>query len=88
MCVKNGYPVQLLDKLVNGVAVNCDNTFGPERFPVYLCLPWKGEESARVCRSVKSVISAVYYTVSFLSVLSTVRAFQSVEGCSTSSTFK
>ena len=51
--------------------------FGPARCPVYLCLPWKGQESTKVtvCSAVKSVVRRTYYAVQFVPVFTTMRAF-------------
>ena len=48
---------------------------GPPRCPVYLCLPWKGQESIKVCHAVKSIVRRTYYAVHFVPVFTTMRAF-------------
>ena len=73
--VKNGYPEFLLQKLLKVEQTTKAPMIGPARCPVYLCLPWKGQESTKVCSAVKSVVRRTYYAVHFVPVFTTMRAF-------------
>ena len=73
--LKNGYPEFLLRKFLSIEQKPKSVLIGPPRCPVYLCLPWKGQESIKVCREVKSIVRRTYYAVHFVPVFTTMRAF-------------
>ena len=72
--IKNGYPEDLLAKLIV-TQVKGTTEYGPRRCPVYLRLPWKGQWSSYMARTITSVARSAYYAVDVRVVYSTSRAF-------------
>ena len=56
MFLKNGYPESLLHKCLSVEKKTKPLLIGLSRCPVYLWLPWKGQESIKVGHEVKSII--------------------------------
>ena len=72
---RNGYPVDLLARIITAKAPQTELVYGPKRCPVYLRLPWKGHWSSVQARSLASVVRSAYCAVDVNVVYSTVRAF-------------
>ena len=73
---KNGYPVDLLTRLIKpGGDPQNKMDIGPKRCPIYLRLPWKGQWSSSMARTIMSVVRSTYYAVSLNVVYSTAHAF-------------
>ncbi|XP_065193140.1 uncharacterized protein LOC135824335 [Sycon ciliatum] len=73
--VKNGYPQQLLDKLLTTTPVVKERAIGPLPCRVFLCLPWKGKESRDTARVVKSLVEKTYFATNVVTVFTTIRSF-------------
>ena len=73
--LKNGYPGSLLAKLLTNNGPRKELTIGPAPCRVFLCLPWKGAESTKVSRIVKSIVQKTYYAVNVVTVFTTIRSF-------------
>ena len=73
--LKNGYPSSLLAKLLTSKEPRKEHKIGPTPCRVFLCLPWKGSESTKVSRAVKSIVQKTYYAVNVVTVFTTVRSF-------------
>ena len=73
--VKNGYPQQLLDKLLTTTPVVKERAIGPLPCRVFLCLPWKGKESKDTARVVKSLVEKTYFATNVVTVFTTIRSF-------------
>ena len=73
--MKNGYPEDLLARIIKSKKEPDAPFYGPRRCPVYLRLPWKGHwSSIRTC-SLASVVRSTYCAVDVNVVYSTTRAF-------------
>ena len=42
------------------------------RYPVYLSLPWKGEASQTLCRTIKTLVTQTYFAAHFIPVFTTI----------------
>ena len=74
---KNGYPLDILDDLTTErLSTATIPKYGPDRCPVYLLLPWKGESSSKTARAVSKIVQAAYGAVKVNVVYSTTRAFR------------
>ena len=73
--LKNGYPEELLNKLLKSASKPKVVIIGPSRCPVYLSLPWKGEASQTLCRTIKTLVTQTYFAAHFIPVFTTIRAF-------------
>ena len=73
--LKNGYPEELLNKLLKSASKLKVVIIGPSRCPVYLSLPWKGEASQTLCRTIKTLVTQTYFAAHFIPVFTTIRAF-------------
>ena len=71
----NGYPTDLLNRLVKRDNVRKECFYGPKRCPLYLLLPWKGDWSSSIARNIASVTRLAYYAADVKVVYSTVHAF-------------
>ena len=72
--VKNGYPVDLVSRLV-GKKEEKEREFGPMKCPVYLKLPWQGQWSSQMGRAIACMAQSTYCAAKVNIVFSTVRAF-------------
>ena len=72
---KNGYPADLLSKLVCRRPEKSEQQHGPKRCPMYLRLPWKGPWSSSFARTIASTARSAYYAVDVNCVYTTSRAF-------------
>ena len=72
---QNGYPGDILAKLLSTAPTPKHELIGPARCPVFLCLPWKGKKSDNVSREVRAIIKQTYYAVHFIPVYTTMRSF-------------
>ena len=73
---KNGYPKTLLMNLINQKpTLEKTITFGPERCPVVLRLPWVGAGSSRVEKEVRNIVCSSYPCVKLYVIFGTTRAF-------------
>ena len=73
---KNGYPKTLLMKLINQKpTLEKTITFGPERCPVVLRLPWVDAGSSRVEKEVRNIVCSSYPCVKLYVIFGTTRAF-------------
>ena len=70
--LKNGYPHDLLNKILKQESNNKDIFTGPRKCPIYLCLPWKGNASVSMSRAIKTLVNKTYFAAHFIT---TVRAF-------------
>ena len=65
LLIDNGYPADILlscttQKLANFAA---EKTFGPEKCPVYLKLPWIGNVSSKFENQINKAITSCFYDV-------------------------
>ena len=61
----NGYPKDALLSCINQKLANfaAEKTFGPEKFPVYLKLPWIGNVSSKFENQINEAITSFFYAV-------------------------
>ena len=72
---KNGYPTDLLSRLIRpGTDAQKEIEYGPRRCTLYLRLPWKGQCSSSMARTIVSVVRSAYYAVNLNIVYSTTHA--------------
>ena len=62
---ENGYPADVLLSCINQNLANfaAEKTFGPEKCPEYLKLPWIGNVSSKFENQIRDVITSPYYAV-------------------------
>ena len=72
---KNGYPVDLLTRIITSKEQQMEPVYGPKRCPVYVRLPWKGHWSSVQARSLTSTVRSAYHAVAVNVVYSTEHAF-------------
>ena len=76
MFVKNGYPMDLLARLIRpGTDIQKELEYGPRRCTLYLRLPWKGQSSSSTARAIVSAVRSAYFAVNLNVVYSTTHAF-------------
>ena len=65
LLIKNGYPVDVLLSCINQRLANfvAETTFGPEKCPVYLKLPWIGNVLSKFENQISKAITSCYYVV-------------------------
>ena len=73
---RNGYPDDVVDKVMAERQSVVSIKYGPERCPVYLMLPWKGASSSKAAWAVRKVVQSSYGAVKVNVVYSTARAFR------------
>ena len=73
---RNGYPDDVLTRIMAERQTVVSNQYGPERCPVYLLLPWKGMSSSKVEWAVRKAVQSAYGAVKVNVVYSTARAFR------------
>ena len=61
LLIENGYPADVLLSCINQKLANfaAENTFGPEKCPVYLKLPWIGNVSSKFENQIIKAITSV-----------------------------
>ena len=72
---KNGYPADLLLKVIYASLREREQEYGPKRCPLYICLPWKGHCFSSMARRIVSTVRTAYFAVNVYVVYSTMRAF-------------
>ena len=72
---KNGYPADLLSKVISTSLREREQEYGPKRCPLYICLPWKGHCFSSMARRIVSTVRTAYFAVNVNVVYSTMRAF-------------
>ena len=65
LLIENGYPVDVLLSCINQKLANlaAEKTFGPEKCPVYLKLPWIGNVSSKFENQINKAITYCFYAV-------------------------
>ena len=65
LLIENGYPADVLLSSMNQKLANftAEKTFGPEKFPVYLKLPWIGNVSSKFENQINKAITSCFYAV-------------------------
>ena len=65
LLIENGYPADVLLSGINQKPANfaAEKTFGPEKYPVYLKLPWIGNLSSKVENQINKAITSCFYAV-------------------------
>ena len=85
LLIENGYPADVLLSCINQKLANfaAEKTFGPEKCPVYLKLPWIGNVSSKFENQINKAITSCFYAVKPRVVYSTrvKKAFQYVKKC-------
>jgi len=63
--IENGYPADVLLSCINQKLANfaAEKTFGSEKCPVYLKLPWIGNVSSKFENEIRKAITSCYYAV-------------------------
>ena len=74
----NGYPLAIIDRVVESTLNKKVRPFGPQKCPVYLRLPWKGKRPAdSVERAVAKAVHSAYPTCAVKVVYGSQPAFPS-----------
>ena len=65
LLIQNGYPADVLLSCINQKLANfaVEKTFGPEKCPVYLKLPWIGNALSKFENPISKAITSCYYAV-------------------------
>ena len=65
LLIENGYPVDVLLSCINQKVANfaAEKTFGQEKCPVYLKLPWIGNVSSKFENQINKAITSCFYAV-------------------------
>ena len=65
LLIENGYPADVLLSCINQKVANfaAEKTFGPEKCPVYLKLPWIGNVSSKFENQINKAITSCFYAV-------------------------
>ena len=65
LLIENGYPADVLLSCINQKVANfpAEKTFGPEKCPVYLKLPWIGNVSSKFENQINKAITLCFYAV-------------------------
>ena len=65
LLIEHGYPAGVLLSCFNQILANfaAEGTFGPEKCPVYLKLPWIGNGSSKFENQISKAITSCYYAV-------------------------
>ena len=65
LLIENGYPGNVLLSCINQKQANfaAEKTFGPEKCPVYLKLPWIGNVSSKFEIQINKAITSCFYAV-------------------------
>ena len=65
LLIENGYPADVLLSCINQKLANfaAGKTFGPEKCPVYLKLPWIGNVSSKFENQINKAITSCFYAV-------------------------
>ena len=65
LLIENGFPADVLLSCINQKLANfaAGKTFGPEKCPVYLKLPWIGNVSSKFENQISTAITCCYYAV-------------------------
>ena len=65
LLIENGYPADVLLSCINQKLANfaAEKTFGPEKCPVYLKLPWIGNVSSKFENQINKAITSCFYAV-------------------------
>ena len=65
LLIENGYPADVLLSCINQKLANFaeEKTFGPEKCPVYLKLPWIGNVSSKFENQINKAITSCFYAV-------------------------
>ena len=90
MLIENGYPADVLLSCINQKLANvaAEKTFGPEKCPVYLKLPWIGTVSSKFENQINKAITSCFYAVKPRVVYSTRVMLQSAKKDSVPTTQK
>ena len=62
LLIENGYPADVLLSCINQKVANfaAEKTFGSEKFPVYLKLPWIGNDSSKFENQINKAITSCF----------------------------
>ena len=73
LLIENGYPTDVLLSCINQKLANfaAEKTFGTEKCPVYLKLPWIGNVSSKFENQIKKAITSCFYAVKLCVVYNT-----------------
>ena len=73
LLIENRYPADILLSCINQILANfaAEKTFGPEKCPVYLKLPWIGNVSSKFEYQINKAITSYFYAVKPCVVYST-----------------
>ena len=73
LLIENGYPADVLRSCINKKLANfaAEKTFGPEKCPVYLKLPWIGNVSSKFENQINKAITSCFYAVKHRVIYST-----------------
>ena len=73
LLIEKGYPTDVLLSCINQKLANfaAEKTFGPEKCPVYLKMPWIGNVSSKFENQINKAITSCFYTVKHCVVYST-----------------
>ena len=65
LLIENGYPTDVLLSCINQKLANfaAEKTYGPEKCPVYLKLPWIGNILSKFENQISKAITSFYYAV-------------------------
>ena len=65
LLIENGYPTDVLLSCINQKLVNfaAEKTFGPEKCPVHLKVPWIGNVSSKFENQINKAITSCFYAV-------------------------
>ena len=65
LLIENGYPTDVLLSCINQKLANfaAEKTFGPEKCPVYLKLPWIGNVSSKFENQINKAITSCFHAV-------------------------
>ena len=65
LLIDNGYPAGVLLSCINQILANfaAEKPIGPEKYPVYLKLPWIGNVSLKFENQISKAITSCYYDV-------------------------
>ena len=79
--LENGYPEDVISVYIKEKIGNFppDIKFGPQKCPVYLKLPWKGNSSLRFESQIKQAITNFFFAVNPPVVYSTKKALPSIQ---------
>ena len=73
----NGYPEDYTKEKI--MSFSAAQKFGPQKFPVYLKLPWIGNTSLRFESQIRQAITKCFFAVNPCIVYSTRRALPSIQ---------